>query len=170
MLGIWRRVIWILRKRYELKTKSRKYHFCSKRYSSSPTIVSSRCLWFKATVSLERDDSANSSCSTILHQAPFHSHSCSNTAFYKQSMSSFGSMNDTEQQQQQQKACTFNCTGLQVCLKVTLHKYAQVQDSQCIAHLWRNWELAVKTNGRGSNEVPNYLILNRCRQAKTHSP
>lgn len=67
-------------------------------------------------------------------------------------------------------ACTFNCTGLHVCLKVTIHKYAQVHNSQCIAHLWQNWVLVVKTNGHGSNEVPNDLILNRCRQAKTHSP
>lgn len=77
--------------------------------------------------------------------------------------------------QQKKKTHTFNCTGLQVCLKIVLHTYAQVQDSQCIAHLWENWVLAVKTNGHGRHEVPNYLILKqkikkRCRQAKADPP
>lgn len=53
-----------------------------------------------------------------------------------------------------------------ICLKITSHKYAQVQDSQCIAHLWQNWVLAVKTNGHGSHEVPNYLILKKKKKDK----
>lgn len=38
----------------------------------------------------------------------------------------------TRKKKEKQEAHTFNCTGLQVCLKVTLHTYAQAQDSQCI--------------------------------------
>lgn len=153
-------VIGVLRKRIWFKNNQKKRVY-------RPTNICSLCfcLWLKATVSLERDNSTIAtfrrpgSSYVILHHAKFHSHWCINAVSTNRACPVFGSVNDTKQKQT--KAHTFNCTGLQVCLKITLHTYAQVQDSRCIAHLWQNWVLAVKTNGHVSNEVPNYLIFKK---------
>lgn len=134
-----------------------------RQYQFSWNCSLSFCLWIKATVSLKWDNSTISAFQhpdlshLIFHYAKFQLHWCNNDISINRAHAVLSSVNDTKKTKK--KAHTFNCTGLQLCLKVTFHKYAQVQDSQCIAHLWQNWVLAVKTNGHGNHEVPNYLRL-----------
>lgn len=72
----------------------------------------------------------------------------------------FGSVNKTKQITDSH---TFNCTELQVCLEIILHKDTQVQDSQCIAQLGEEYSQLRQM-------VMKSWYIKRCRQAKTGSP
>ena len=144
-------------KGYDLKTKSRReFHFSC---SSSLTKVCSPCfcLWLKATVSpqFKRPDSS-------YFDPPVVPNSTHVVVAFLQTRVLFLAQWMT----QNKKPIHSTVQVYKDVWKLQIHTYAQVQDSRCIAHLWQNWVLAVKTNGRGSrNEVPNYLILKEKKSA-----
>lgn len=83
------------------------------------------CKWLKATVSLKWDNRTfstfqctNSYHSTIFHRAKFYLHWYSNAISTKQSMSCCW-LSEQRKKKHLTKAHTFNCMGLQICLKCT---------------------------------------------------